>query len=164
MTVVLPAPFAPSAIRPRPGHRRAFDAGFERAQQPDRRRVRDDQVERAPQPTRELIAQPVAERAVGVEPHDVAQVAVHVLVILGPCSLTRTTPRRDPVDVFDDALNRFLGGDVVRGGCERLDVLEQGDEVVRVSQQDLVQLTKRARCRVEEDLTAIDGAEPVGRK
>jgi hypothetical protein len=89
---------------------------------------------------------------------------VDVLVVLGPRPLPRAAPGRDAVDVLDHALDRRLGVDVLRGRRERLDLLEERDEVVRVAEEDLVQLAQRARRRVEERLAAVDGAEPVGRE
>src|SRR3712207_8760429 len=47
--------------------------------------------------------------SIRIEPHHVAQVAVHVLVVLGPRALPGAAPGCDAVDVLDDALNGLLG-------------------------------------------------------
>ena len=38
-----------------------------------------------------------------IEPHHVAEVAVHVLVVLGPGALARRAPGRDALDLLDRA-------------------------------------------------------------
>src|SRR5690606_5120543 len=136
-------------------------ARLERAEQQNRRGVHDLKVERRSRPCGDLITQTLAERAVGVEPHDVAQVPVNVLVILRPRLLPRTPPRGNPVNVLDDALDGLLGFAVLCSRGEPLDFEQERDEQVRVAQKDLVQLAESARRRVQEELALVDGAEPV---
>ncbi|HEX9772100.1 MAG TPA: hypothetical protein VGA44_01435 [Steroidobacteraceae bacterium] len=124
----------------------------------------DKQVERPRRPSGELVTQPLAERAIRIEAHDVAQVAVHVLVVLGPRELPGTAPGRDAIDVLDDALDGFVGFRVLGRGREGLDLLKERGEVVRVAQQNFVQLPQGIGRCVEERLAAVDGTEPVGRQ
>lgn len=109
-----------------------------------------------------LIAQALAQRTIRIEADDVAQVAVHVLVVLGPGTLPSTAPRSKAIDMLDDALDSFFRFAASGGRCAGLDLLQQGDEVVGVAQQDLIELAQRARRRVKQRLAAVDRAEPVG--
>src|SRR3954468_18737117 len=84
--------------------------------------------------------------------------------MLRPRALTRTAPGGDAIHVLDDPLDRGLHVGIRRSRRERLDLLQERDEVVRVTQQDLVKLAQRGGRRVEEGLTAIDGTEPVSRE
>jgi hypothetical protein len=86
---------------------------------------------------------------------------VDVLVVLRPGSLARTAPDRDAVDVLDDPLGDLFGLGARGDRGERLDLLQESDEVVRVAQEDLVQLPQRLGRGVEQALAALDGAEPV---
>ena len=100
-----------------------LDADLKRPEQADRRRVRHEQVEGTGRPAGELIAQPLAEGAVRVEANHVPQIAMDVLVVLGPRALARAAPRRDPVHVLDDPLHGLLRFQILGGGGERLDLL-----------------------------------------
>ena len=110
----------------------------------------------------ELVAQALGQRARRIEAHDVAQVAMHVLEVLGPRTLPRRAPRDAAVDLIHQAMRR--GFRLGRRGRVRelLDVLQQRQQRARVSEQDGVQLVQRGARRFEEDLAAIERAEPVG--
>ena len=114
--------------RARPHHRRRDRAHRRhRAQDPHRRRA--GVREREPLAVaRELLAQPLGQGARRIEPHDVAQVAVHVLEVLRPRALARRAPRRDPVDLIDQPVRRGLRLGVAGRDRELLDVLQQREQ------------------------------------
>ena len=123
--------------------------------------MRHDREEGAPRPARELVAKALAEGATRIEAHDVAEVAMDVLVVVRPRALSRGAPRGDAIHLLDDALDDLLGFRVPRGAGVALDLLEQRDKVVRVPQQHFVQLAESVGRRVEERLTPLHRTEPV---
>ena len=69
-------------------------------------------MERPVSPLRNLIAQALAQRPIRIQSDHVAQVAVYILVVFGPCLLACTAPGSDPVYMFDDPLCGSLGFDI----------------------------------------------------
>jgi len=115
-------------------------------------------------PRHELVAQPLRERTFRIEPHHIAQVAVHELVVVGPAALARLTPRKHALHLIADAPARLGGFLSAAIRCKLLDVLKQSLHLRGVAQEDLVQFGQRARRLLEQCLASLDRREPVARQ
>ncbi|KYF94732.1 hypothetical protein BE20_00685 [Sorangium cellulosum] len=140
---------------------RPSDPRLQRPEQPDRGGARGDEREGAIRPGDELVAQPLAQRPIRIQPDDVPQEALDVLVVLRPGALPVSAPGAHAIHVLGGALGRLGGLGRAPVGRELLDFLETRLDVPRVSQQDLVQLAQGGGRRLEQLLARLHGAEPV---
>ena len=131
------------AVPLRPDDGRPVNAAFQLAEESNRRRAGDDEGEGTLAPPCKLIADALAERAARIESDDVSEEAMHVLVVLGPGALPGATPRRHAVHLLGDALNGLFCLDRAERRSELLDVLKQPLHLIRVVEEDGVELGER---------------------
>ena len=110
-----------------------------------RRRSRGDRQ----QPTAAAAAQPLQQRARRIEPHHVAQVAMHVLKVLGPGALPGAAPSGNAIDLLDDPQHSGFCLCGARRNRELFDVVEARQQDARVAEKQLIQLAQCGARRFE---------------
>ncbi len=149
------------AITTRTGHWRTLYLVVEVTKQPDGWGISNCKREGVRDPVGELVAETLAQRAIWIEPNNMTQVPLDVLVVIRPRLLSRAPPCSYPINVLGDPLSSSLRFPGARLCGKVLDILKKRLKLALVLEEHFIQFVQSGRSLFKELLAGPHGSKPV---